>query len=96
MRRFYEPAIQALLDTGVAYEINTAGLRKDCRELYPAREFVELARAAGVPVLINSDAHAVAELGAGFREAIGLLRDCGYAETVRFERGKKIRVPLPE
>jgi histidinol-phosphatase (PHP family) len=95
LRRFYEPAIQALVDTGVAYEINTAGLRKDCRELYPAREFVELARDAGVPVLINSDAHAVSELGAGFREAVELLKDCGYRETLRFELGRPLRVPLP-
>jgi histidinol-phosphatase (PHP family) len=95
LRRFYEPAIQALVDTGVAYEINTAGLRKDCRELYPARDFVELARDAGVPALINSDAHAVSELGAGFREAVELLKDCGYQETLRFERGRPLRVPLP-
>ncbi len=95
LRRFYEPTIQALVDTGVAYEINTAGLRKDCRELYPAREFVELARDAGVPVLINSDAHAVSELGAGFREAVELLKECGYQETLRFELGRPLRVPLP-
>jgi histidinol-phosphatase (PHP family) len=95
LRRFYEPAIQALVDTGVAYEVNTAGLRKDCRELYPAREFVELAREAGVPVLINSDAHAVSELGAGFSEAVELLRACGYRETLRFELGRPLRVPLP-
>lgn len=95
LRRFYEPSIQALVDTGIAYEVNTAGLRKDCREIYPAKGFVELAFAAGVPVLINSDAHAVAELGAGFREAVSLLREAGYCEVVRFERGRAISVPLP-
>jgi len=39
-------------------------MRKDCREQYPAREFLELAATAGVPLLINSDAHAVDELAA--------------------------------
>jgi histidinol-phosphatase (PHP family) len=95
LRRFYEPSIQALVDTGLAYEVNTAGLRKDCKEIYPARSFVELACAAGVPVLINSDAHAVAELGAGFQEAVALLRESGYKEVVRFEGGRRSAVPLP-
>lgn len=95
LRRFYEPSIQALVDTGVAYEVNTAGLRKDCKEIYPAQQFVELACAAGVPVLINSDAHAVEELGAGFCDAVSLLRQAGYSQVVRFERGRATSVPLP-
>lgn len=96
LRRYYEPAVEALVEMGVAYEINTAGLRKDCRELYPAREFVEMAYSAGVPVLINSDAHDPAELGAGFGEALRLVREVGYTETLRFEGGRRKAVPLPE
>ncbi len=95
LRRFYEPVIQALVDTGLAYEINTAGLRKDCRELYPARQFAQLASEAGVPVLVNSDAHAVSELGAGYAEAVALLREVGYTEVVRFAGGRRTAVPLP-
>jgi histidinol-phosphatase (PHP family) len=95
LRRFYEPAVAALAETGVAFEINTAGLRKECRELYPAREFVELGHAAAVPLLINSDAHAVGELGAGFTEAVALAKSCGYTHTARFQRRKISSVPLP-
>ena len=94
LRRFYEPVIQALVDTGVAYEINTAGLRKECCELYPAFDFVCLAREAGVPVLINSDAHHPDELGSGFREALRVLRDAGYTEVVRYAGGRSIRTPV--
>lgn len=96
LRRYYEPAIQALVDTGLAYEINTAGLRKDCQELYPAFEFVVMACDAGVPVLINSDAHALHELAAGFDAAVQWVRDAGYTKTVRFSGGRRIQVPLPE
>lgn len=95
LRRFYEPAIQAMVDTGVAFELNTAGLRKECREMYPAPDFLLLASEAGVPVLINSDAHSVGELGAGFQEALESLWAAGYTTTVRFERGRRIEVPLP-
>ena len=96
LRRYYDPVIQALVDCNMAYEINTAGWRKDCREQYPARQFVELACSAGVPMLINSDAHDPLELGNGFVEALQIARDAGYRETVRFEGGKKKMVQLPE
>ncbi len=95
LRRFYEPAVRALAECGVAFEINTAGLRKECRELYPAPEFVALAREAQVPVLVNSDAHAVAELGAGFAEAVALAKAAGYLHTARFARRKLSLSPLP-
>jgi len=95
LRRFYDGSITALAETGIAFEINTAGLRKDCRELYPAREFVQAAQQAGVPLLINSDSHAVDELGAGFAEAVALAKSCGYTATARFAAHKISFVPLP-
>lgn len=94
LRRFYEPAVAALAECDVAFEINTAGLRKDCRELYPAREFLELAYAAQVPLLINSDAHSPEELGAGFEEAVAAARDVGYTEVLRFKNRERRVTPL--
>ncbi len=93
--RFYGRSIDALAETGVAFEINTAGLRNHCAEPYPARQFVELAHAAGVPVLINSDAHRPGDVAAGYDQAIALAKSCGYTETLRFTRRKRSTVPLP-
>ena len=42
-RPAYENVIQALVDHDVAFELNTAGWRKDVREQYPAFEFLRLA-----------------------------------------------------
>jgi histidinol-phosphatase (PHP family) len=84
LRPYYEPVVAALADTGTPFEINTAGLRKECRELYPAQEFLEMAHAAGVRLLINSDAHGPEELGMGFSEAQAAAQAAGYEETVRF------------
>ena len=95
LRRFYEPVITALAETHTPFEINTAGWRKECAEQYPAREFLDLAHAANVPLLINSDAHAVSELGAGFPEAVALAKSVGYTQTVRFHRRQISFVPLP-
>lgn len=95
LRPFYEPAIAALAETRTPFEINTAGWRKECREQYPAREFLALAQAAGIPLLINSDAHAVSELAAGFADAVALAKAAGFTHTVRFARRERSLVPLP-
>jgi histidinol-phosphatase (PHP family) len=82
----YENFLQAAARAGCAIELNTAGLRKDCREIYPSREFLRLAFASRVPITFGSDAHAPAEVGMNFAEAVALARSVGYTETCRFNR----------
>ncbi len=95
LRRYFEPVVAALAETRTPFEINTAGWRKQCAEQYPARQFLELAAAANVPLLINSDAHAVAELGHRLPDAAALAKDCGFTHTARFARRAISFVPLP-
>ena len=94
LRRFYDPVIAALAETGTAFEINTAGLRKPVGECYPSLSFMQLASEAGVSMLINSDAHAPEEVGAGFETARALAREAGYTEILRWEKRTPMRVPL--
>lgn len=78
----------------VAMELNTAGLRKDCREIYPSPQLVRMAAEAGVPITFASDAHAPNEVGANFAEAISLARSAGYTEWCRFTGRKREMVKL--
>lgn len=94
LRRYYEPVIVALAETNTPFEINTSGLRKQAGEMYPSRQFVEMAFEAGVPVLINSDAHAPEEVGADFSQAVALAVSVGYTEVLRFEKRKRCFMPL--
>ena len=96
LRRYYEPTIQALVDTKGVFEVSTAGLRKEVREIYPSRDFLEMAFAAGIPVVISSDSHAPGEVGVHFDQALALVRDVGYRSTVRFKGRQRTEVPLPE
>lgn len=77
--------LQAAADHGVAIEVNTAGLRKDCKEIYPSKAFLELANRIGVPITFGSDAHAPGEVGADFDLGIQLARECGYDRWRRFK-----------
>jgi histidinol-phosphatase (PHP family) len=80
--------------SGVAIELNTAGLRKDCREIYPARALLAAARANGVPITFGSDAHAPGEVGADFEQAVALARSVGYTQRVQFTQRRRALVPL--
>lgn len=90
LKRFYEPTIAALARTETAFEINTAGLRKPAGECYPDLEFLNLAQQAGIGLLINSDAHAPEEVGAGFEQGVALARQAGFKELLRFEKRKRL------
>ena len=77
LRRFYEPAVEAIAEAGVAVEISTAGLRKAVGEIYPAPAFAELCAEAGVPFALSSDAH---DPGA---RRLRLRSGCGVARQSR-------------
>ena len=72
-----------------AIELNTAGLRKDCKEIYPHRRIVEMAYVDGVPITFASDAHAPAEVGMNFAEAIQLAKEVGYTRWCRFNQRRR-------
>jgi histidinol-phosphatase (PHP family) len=75
-------------------ELNTAGLRKDCREIYPSRQILEIAFRKDVPITFGSDAHAPGEVGMNFAEAIELARSIGYTKTCRFAGRQRQIVPF--
>jgi histidinol-phosphatase (PHP family) len=85
----YEKFLNAAKKNHCAIELNTAGLRKDCREIYPNRDILQLAFQKGVPITFGSDAHAPEEVGMNFAEAIQLARSVGYQESCRFIQRKR-------
>jgi DNA polymerase (family 10) len=63
-----EEVIAAMKRTGVAIELNSSPMRLDINE-----HVARMAREAGVPVVLNSDAHGIRELAA-LRYGIGIAR----------------------
>jgi len=84
----YEKFLGAAKERHCAIELNTAGLRKDCREIYPGREILQLAFQKGVPITFGSDAHAPGEVGMNFADAVQLAREVGYRQCCRFAQRK--------
>jgi histidinol-phosphatase (PHP family) len=90
--QLYERFLNAAEKNSCAIELNTAGLRKDCQEIYPSREILQLAYQRSVPITFGSDAHAPDEVGMDFLEAIALARSVGYRQSVQFAgRERQVR-----
>ena len=75
-------------------ELNTAGLRKDCHEIYPGPDLLKLAADLQVPITFGSDAHAPGEVGLNLTEAVALAPRVGYTHCCRFSQPKRTTVAL--
>ena len=94
LRRFYEPAVEAFAESGVAVEVSTAGWRKPVGELYPAPAFLEMVVEAGCPIALSSDAHEPNELGYRYEDAVELLDGLGVGELSVFEARERRLEPI--
>jgi histidinol-phosphatase (PHP family) len=93
-RRYYEPALEAIADSGIAVEVSTAGLRKPVGEIYPAPAFLAGALEAGAPVALSSDAHMPEQVGYAYDRALELLDGLGVRELAVFERRERRLEPI--
>ncbi|MBL8014127.1 MAG: histidinol-phosphatase HisJ [Candidatus Omnitrophica bacterium] len=75
-------------DSGVAIEINTAGLRKPVKEMYPSLDCLKIYCQSGVPLTFGSDAHAPNEVAKDFDKAIDLAKTAGFKEYLIFKQQK--------
>jgi histidinol-phosphatase (PHP family) len=78
----------------MAIEINTAGLRKPVKEMYPSLEILKMANEAGVLLTLGSDSHSPNEIAANFAEAVQLAKSAGYDKICSFNQRKPAPVPL--
>ena len=82
----YEPLLRALVETGMALEVNASGLRQPPGETYPAPPIVERFRAlGGRKVTAGSDAHRAGSFAYGLGHAYAALAAAGF-EALAFRR----------
>lgn len=93
----YEPALLALVESEVALEVNSSGLRQEPGAMYPSAPVVERYRAlGGTRVTAGSDAHRLDSFGFALADAYHAIESAGLAElSFRRGPGHGVRVPLP-
>lgn len=78
--------------TGVVVEINSSGLRKPVREMYPSLEYLKIFFRKGVPITFGSDAHEPQDVGKDFDKSRELALTAGYREYALFKERKIARM----
>ena len=94
IRLIAQPALKAIKKSNMVIELNTAGLRKPCKEIYPNPSLLELAYELNIPITFSSDAHAIGQVGYKYSEAVKLAQKIGYTQAVTFEQREKEMITL--
>jgi histidinol-phosphatase (PHP family) len=81
--------------TGVCVEVNTAGLRKPCAEIYPSLGLLRACGDLGVPATLGSDAHQPDHVGLYFDQAVQHLRAAGYDRVTQLAKRSRSTRWLP-
>lgn len=94
LRRFYELALEGIVESGIAVEVSTAGLRKPVGERYPAEGFLELLLEEGCPIALSSDAHVPEHIGFDYDATVEWLTERGVTELAVFDKRVRRLEPI--
>ena len=89
IRSLATPALKAIKKADMVLELNSAGLRKPCKEVYPSQSLLEVAYELDIPITFSSDAHAIGQVGFKYDEVTKLAKKVGYSKAVTFEQRQK-------
>ncbi|MEW6686108.1 MAG: histidinol-phosphatase HisJ family protein [Candidatus Edwardsbacteria bacterium] len=89
-----EEIIKIMSDKRIGTELNTAGLRKPAKEIYPSKEILQLCQKHNIFLTLGSDAHHPQEVGQDFEKALNLLREVGYSQLSVFEERRRKEIKL--
>lgn len=85
IRLLARDALKAIKESNMVIEVNTAGLRKPIKEIYPSRSLLEEALSLEIPITFASDAHKIEHIGYGYDDAIALAKETGYTQAMMFD-----------
>ncbi|MFX0035429.1 MAG: histidinol-phosphatase HisJ [Candidatus Hermodarchaeota archaeon] len=78
----------------ITIEINTGGLRKDCKEQYPSKEIIKEMFNLDLDVLLSSDAHDPKEIAWEFEKIVIILKKIGYSQLAHFNKREKTYIEI--
>jgi len=86
IRLIAQNSLKAIKKSNMVIELNSAGLRKPIKEIYPSPLLLEMAYELDIPITFSSDAHAIGQIGFKYNEVIELAKKVGYSKAVTFEQ----------
>ncbi len=96
-RERLEPVFAAMIRRGVAFEINTSGLRQTPKTSMPGPAIVRwYAEAGGALITTGTDSHAAQTVGAGLAKSLDMLELCGVTAVAAFKDRQRRLIPIGE
>lgn len=89
-----EAFLQHTAHLPVALEINSGGLLRPAKELFPRPEMARRIAELGIPVSTGSDAHRWEDVGHDFPGLYRRMREWGFREISRFAGRRRVASPL--
>lgn len=92
---YLERVAAALQKADMVVDVNTGTLyRYPVKEISPYADFMKIAAAYELPIVITSDAHQPEDCGKFYEEAIIYVKNFGYKKIARFEKRRRELVDL--
>ncbi len=93
----YEPLIIALVEAGVALEVNTSGLRQAAHETYPSAAVVARYRSlGGTLITAGSDGHSAETFTSGLGTGYRIAAAAGFRDLAFRRGGARVVVAMPD
>ncbi|MEW6061324.1 MAG: histidinol-phosphatase HisJ [Bacteroidota bacterium] len=81
-------------ESGMAVEINTSGLRKPVREIYPSEQILRIVSEYDIPLTLGSDAHTPSDVGRDFDLARQLVEKYGKGKISLYSKRERSEVKI--
>jgi len=94
LEEIYKKVAKKINENNMAIEINTSGLHKPVKEMYPTPELLKICFEANIPVTLGSDAHRPEDVTRDFDKAIELIKNTGYTKIAQFVNRKRILINI--
>lgn len=90
-----EKILRAVIDRGIALEVNTSGLGTSYGDFFPEEWILRTYRLlGGERITLGSDAHIPENVGKGFAEAMALLHSLGFTQYYYYKERKPVACAL--
>jgi len=94
-RERLQPIFRAMIERGVAFEINTSGLRQTPRASMPGPAVVRwYVDEGGRSITTGTDSHAPQTIGAGLATTLDMLELCGIEHVASFRNRHSTPIPI--
>lgn len=94
MEGLLREVFRTVKESDIAVEINTSGLRKPVKEIYPSIQILSILRECGIPLALGSDAHTPSDVGRDFDLARELVERYGNGRISVFSKRQRSEVRI--